>query len=70
MSGIFGTDCLLGSSIFMVCPSRRSFKYEKDALILQRSILRDDGEYVGDPSSTFEERLQHIQHMEERLVEA
>jgi len=53
-----------------VCPSCRSFKYEKDALILQRSMLCDGRECADDPSSTLEERLQHIQQMEERLVEA
>jgi len=50
-----------------VCPSCRSFKYEKDSLILQRSMLRDDGEYADHLSSSLEERLQQIQHMEERL---
>ena len=53
-----------------VCPACRSFKYEKDSLILQRSMLRDDGECADNPTSTPEARLQHIQQLEERLAEA
>lgn len=43
-----------------VCPSCSSFKSEKDVLILQRAMLRDNSERVDDAGSTLEVRFREI----------
>ena len=49
-----------------VCPSCRSFKYEADSLVLQRSMLLNDEERADNLAS----RLEQISRSEDRLAEA
>ena len=53
-----------------VCPVCATYKYEKDALILQRAMLRENGERLRDSGSAIEGRLQELADKEKRLEEA